>query len=164
VSFAQLAGGRIEGEIVIWKRAGVIGVFLSAAGAACAAEGPAQIPVAFHGAGCNLKYTYARAPKGNASDCIAARANRNEGEGIIEDNFIRIDKGGITGFEWSCQVKTVKAASETEFTFAGTCGDEGAEYTGTATLLLRPGRLVIIHKVIEGRHAVDIYRLRDDLE
>ena len=148
------------------KRTGLIGigVFLFGAGAACAAPGPAEIPAAFHGAGCNLKYTYARAPKAKADDCIAARADRRENEGIIEDNFIRINKAGITGFEWGCQVKTVKLANETEFSFAGDCGDEGTEYAGTVTLLRRPGRLVIVHRVVEGRHVIDVYRLRDDLE
>jgi hypothetical protein len=148
------------------KRTGLIGagIFLSWAGATCAAQGASEIPAAFHGAGCNLKYTYARAPKAKADDCIAARGDRRENEGIIEDNFIRIDKGGITGFEWHCRVKAVKAANEAAFTFTGACGDEGTEYDGAVTLLLRPGRLVIIHRVIEGRHVADVYRLRDDLE
>ena len=148
------------------KRTGLIGagIFLSWAGAACVAQGAAEIPAAFHGAGCNLKYTYARAPKAKADDCIAARADRRENEGIVEDNFIRIDKGGITGFEWHCRVRAAKPAKEAEFTFAGACGDEGTEYDGAVTLLLRPGRLVIVHRVIEGRHIADVYRLRDDLE
>jgi hypothetical protein len=115
---------------------------------------------------CRLQsqYTYARAPKAKADDCIAARADRRENEGIIEDNFIRIDKGGITGFEWHCRVKAIKAANEAAFTFAGACGDEGTEYDGVVTLLLRPGRMVIVHRVVEGRHVADVYRLRDDLQ
>ena len=100
------------------KRTGLIaaGIFLSWAGVA---QGAPEIPAAFHGAGCNLKYTYARAPKAKADDCIAARGDRRENEGIIEDNFIRIDKGGITGFEWHCRVKAVKASKRSSIHLHG---------------------------------------------
>ena len=140
------------------------GIVVFASAAAGAAQAGAEIPAAFHGAGCNLKYTYARAPKGDATDCFSAKAYRKDGEGPDGDNFIRISGTRIAGFEWGCDVKTVKAMSETELTFTGNCGDEGTEYDGTVTLLLRPGRQVIIDQIVEGRHIIDIYRLRDDLQ
>ncbi len=147
------------------KGSGLIGacLVLFAAAAAGAAQAAEKIPAAFHGAGCNLKYTYARAPKGDATDCFSAKAFRKEGEGPDGDNFIRISGTKIAGFEWGCDVKTVKTVSETELTFEGACGDEGTEYDGTVSLVLRPGRQVIIDQIVEGRHIVDIYRLRDDL-
>jgi hypothetical protein len=132
---------------------------------AATAEPAAEIPAKFHGNGCNLKYTYARAPKDYAADCINARQGHKEGEGHNDDNFIRITKSSVAGVEWVCDVKTAKTAGETEFTFDADCGGEGdATYASTVTLLLRPGRLVIVDQAIEGRHLTDIYRLRDDLK
>jgi hypothetical protein len=139
------------------------GAFLLAGGLADASLS-AEIPAALHGAGCNLKYTYARTPKGDASDCINAKAGREDGQGHDNDNFIRITKDKIAGVEWGCDVKSVTKVNESEVVFAGACGDEGTEYEGKVTLLLRPGRLVIIDQETEGRHMIDIYRLRDDLK
>lgn len=145
-------------------RMGLIGasILLSLAGGGAART--AEVPAPFHGAGCNLKYSYARAPKGDASDCISAKAGRKEGEGHDNDNFIRITKEGVMGVEWGCSVKSVRTAEPAEFTFAAACSDEGTEFASTVTLLLRPGRLVIVDQVVEGRHIIDIYRLRDDLK
>jgi hypothetical protein len=140
------------------------GLALMATSLAGAAQPAGEIPAAFRGAGCNLKYTYARQPKGDASSCVSAKAGRKEGDGHDNDNFIRISRTGVAGVEWDCKVKTVKTASEAEFTFAGDCSDENTQSASTVTLLLRPGRLVIVDQVTEGRHIIDIYRLRDDLE
>jgi hypothetical protein len=151
--------------MVISKRnalmsAGIVLCALGPSGIASAAE----IPASFHGAGCNLKYTYTRTPAGDATGCVSAKAGRKEGDGHDNDNFIRITNTGVAGVEWACDVKSVIKASENEFTFAGACSDEGSEFTSTVTLLMRPGRHVILDQDVDGRHIVDIYRLRDNLK
>lgn len=123
----------------------------------------AEIPEKFHGTGCNLKYIYARTPKGDAYDCVKAKADYKEGTAHDNDNFIRIRAGGIAGVEWGCTVKSVKVATDTEFTFVGECSDEGHSSASTVTLLLRPGNLVIVDQITDGQHTIDVYRLRGDL-
>jgi hypothetical protein len=131
-------------------------------------SGPAmaapEIPAKFQGEGCNLKYTYARTPKNNTTGCVSAKADYKEGEGHDNDNFIRITKDNVGGVEWGCTVKTVKSAGDAEFTFDGDCGGEGVEFASTVTLLLRPGKMVIVDQVVEGRHMVDVYRLNSTAE
>jgi hypothetical protein len=132
--------------------------------ASSAAAAPSEIPAQFRGTGCNLKYTYTRTPKGDAIDCFEAKAGRKDGDAHNNDNFIRITADGVAGVEWGCKAKSVTQADGNALTFAGACGDEGSEFAGTVTLLLRPGRLVIVDQEVEGRHMIDIYRLRDDLK
>jgi hypothetical protein len=123
-----------------------------------------EIPPKFRGAGCNLKYGYTRTPKADASECIAAKAGRKDGDAHDNDNFIRITAGGVAGVEWGCTVKSIKAATDTEFTFVGECSDEGSQGSAsTVTLLLRPGKVVIVDQVTEGRHIIDIYHILDGL-
>lgn len=143
---------------------GMASLILIAIGVPAAAQPATEIPAEFQGVGCNLKYTYARTPKGDAIDCFNAKADYKEGYGHDNDNFIRITKDQVAGVEWGCTVKTGKSASEAEFTFAGDCGGEGVDFASTVTLLLRPGGLVIVDQVIEGRHIIDVYRLSDALK
>jgi hypothetical protein len=141
----------------------VASILFSATGATALAEPIAKIPPRFQGAGCNLKYVYARTPRLNASDCIAAKEGHKDGDAHDNDNFIRITEDGVAGVEWGCSVKTAKTMNEAEFTFAGECSDEGTSSSGTITLLLRPGRLVIVDQVTKGQHIIDIYHLLDGL-
>lgn len=139
--------------------------FMAAASVAVAAPAGmgSEIPAKFRGAGCNLKYAYSRTPKADASECISAKAGRKEGDAHDNDNFIRITAGGVAGVEWGCTVKTVKTATDTEFTFVGECSDEGQSMTSTVTLIMRPGKVVILDQVTEGRHIIDVYHLLDGL-
>src|SRR5262249_16575349 len=116
---------------------GIAGALMLTASSVLAA--PSEVPAQFHGAGCNLKYTYARTPQNSASACINAKADYKEGDGHDNDNFIRITRDGVAGVEWGCDVGSVIKAAESEFSFAGKCSDESVEFTSTVTLLLRPG-------------------------
>jgi hypothetical protein len=144
---------------------------LMAAGAAvmtislvAAAEPSTEIPRQFHGAGCNLKYTYARAAKGDAADCVNAKAGRAEDQAYTNDDFIRITGTSVAGSELICDVKAVKTASATEFTFDADCLEGEQGIVSTVTLLLRPGRQIIFDHIYEGRHFIEIYQLREELQ
>ena len=104
------------------------------------AEAGTEIPPSFRGAGCNLKYEYSRTPKGDASDCINAKAGHKDGNAHDNINFIRIGKDSIAGVEYGCTVRTAKKATETEFTFNADCSEEGQSTPAEVTLILRPGR------------------------
>jgi hypothetical protein len=139
------------------------GMIAFAVNTGAVAAGGAEVPTKFHGAGCNLKYTYSRTPKGDAFDCVQAKSGYKEGVSHDNDNFIRINASGVSGVEWGCTVKSVKTSTDTEFTFTADCSDEGHSSAGTVTLLLRPGKLVIVDQVAEGTHIIDVYHLLDGL-
>jgi hypothetical protein len=140
------------------------GALLAASTVSTMAEPNASIPAKFQGAGCNLRYAYSSTPKRNASECIAAKKDHKEGEGHNNDNFIRITAKEVAGVEWGCSVKTVTSATDTVFTYNGDCSDEGSQFSGAVTLLLRPGKLVIVDLATEGLHTIGIYHLLDGLE
>ena len=118
-----------------------------------------EVPTSFHGAGCNLQYNYSRTPKGDAMDC---RASRSEGE-PSSDEFIRINKEGVGGWEWQCSVKNVKTTTADEFSFEGECGDSGSTWNANVTLLMRPGKIVIVDINTKGQHDINIYHILDGL-
>lgn len=134
-----------------------LGVFLLAGSATSSIA--AEVPSSFHGAGCNLQYSYSRTLKGDAMDC---RAARTEGE-PSSDEFIRINRVGVGGWEWQCSVKNIKTANDDEFSFEGECGDSGTTWNANVTLLMRPGKVVIIDINTKGQHDINIYHLLDGL-
>jgi hypothetical protein len=135
----------------------LFGVFMFAVNATSAFA--AEVPAVFHGAGCNLQYSYSRTPKGDAMDC---RAARSEGEPAT-DEFIRINNEGVGGWEWQCTVKHIKTSNNEEFSFEGECGDSGSTWTANVALIMRPGKVVIVDIDTKGQHDINIYHLLDGL-
>lgn len=133
----------------------IISLFTNAA----ATERPKEIPVRFQGAGCNLKYIYSRTPQ-DKWGCYTAKAEFKEGTGHDNDNFIRVTRTEIGGIEWGCSVKDIENLLDLEVSFTGECSDEGVTYFSKITLILRPGNRLIVHEVVSGLHAIDVYHLR----
>jgi hypothetical protein len=123
-----------------------------------------NIPSWFHGAGCNLKYSYTKTPKFDTSECISAKVGHKEGDAHDNDNFIRITENSVNGVEWGCKVKTVRTAKQAEMIFAGECSDEGENFEGVITIILRPGNFTIVDLATNGRHTIDIYHIIDGLQ
>ncbi|WP_088348010.1 MULTISPECIES: hypothetical protein [Rhodomicrobium] len=117
-----------------------------------------EIPSRFQGAGCNLKYSYARKPKADASDCVSAKAENTDGAG--HDNAIRITGSQVQGPKWACTVKSIEKLTKIEISFTADCSAENTPYSSTITLIRRPGKRMIVQQVVSGRYTLDIYHLR----
>lgn len=126
------------------------------------------IPPQFRGAGCNLKYTYAKTPKEDASECLTYWVKKKGETAHSGDNFIRIGDVDINGVDWGCTVREVKASTKTEFKFVGGCSSESNEYAMEVTLTLKPGAVVIVDTLGLGHendaHYVDKYHILPGLK
>lgn len=151
--------------VSVLSAAAVLG--LTAQGAVAETKG--AIPVQFRGAGCNLKYAYAKTPRQDASECVSNVVKKNKDDPTLNgDYFIRIGEVNVEGVDWGCTVREVKASAKTEFKFVGGCSQESSEFDMEVTLTLKPGAVVIVDTVGVGpegaARATDRYHILPGLK
>lgn len=131
------------------------------------APGTPVIPPQFQGAGCNMKYVYAKTPKEDASECLTYWVKDKGVTAHNGDNFIRIGQMNVNGVDWGCTVREIKTSTKTEFKFVGGCSSESSEFDLTVTLTLKPGNFIVVDTLgaePDAAHVTDKYHILPGLK